>query len=155
MLIDNNCYPDNNIGKILGTLFGGILIGVILTAVVAFLMFKRMQTKIKMREEPSVSFANDTLYSSAIVVEREDITGYQANDKKRKVVNVLPYACSEKGTVYSFVNRKPIIEQPTTEGVYNHLREEEKNDNEHDDNYDHACAASYLGTEPSVYSNMP
>ncbi|XP_052678267.1 prion-like-(Q/N-rich) domain-bearing protein 25 [Crassostrea angulata] len=146
----NNCYQDNNIGKILGTLFGGILIGVILTAVVAFLMFKKMQTKIKMREEPSVSFANDAVYSSAIVVEREDITGSQANAKEQKVVNVLPYACSEKGAVYSFVKGKP-----TTEGVYNHLREEEKHDYEHDDNYDHACAASYLGTEPSVYSNMP
>lgn len=141
---------DNNIGKILGTLFGGIIIGVILTAVVAFLMFKKMQTKIKMREEPSVAFANDALYSSAIAVEREDITGSQANEKKRKVVNVLP-----KGAVYSFVNRKPRIEQPTTEGVYNHLREEEKHDIEDDDNYDHACAASYLGTEPSIYSNMP
>lgn len=34
------------------------------------------------REEPSVSFANDVIYSSAIDVEREDITGSQANDKK-------------------------------------------------------------------------
>eukprot|EP00105_Crassostrea_gigas_P035961 XP_019920109.1 PREDICTED: uncharacterized protein LOC109617794 isoform X1 [Crassostrea gigas] len=138
-------------------MFGGILIGVILTAVVAFLMFKKMQTKIKMRyiEEPSVAFANNALYSSAIVVEREDITGSQANDKRRKVVNVLPYACSEKGAGYRFVNRKPRVEQPTTEDVCSHLREQEKHDNENDDNYDHACAASYLGTEPSVYSNMP
>uniref|UniRef100_A0A8W8M2Z5 Uncharacterized protein n=1 Tax=Magallana gigas TaxID=29159 RepID=A0A8W8M2Z5_MAGGI len=103
-----------------------------------------------MREQPSVSFANDVLYSSAIVVECEDITGSQANAKEQKVVNVLPYACSGKGAVYSFVKGKP-----TTEGVYNHLREEEKHDYEHDDNYDHACAASYLGTEPSVYSNTP
>nr|XP_034306362.1 uncharacterized protein LOC105333042 [Crassostrea gigas] len=147
---------DNNIGKILGTLFGGILIGVILTAVVAFLMFKKMQTKIRKREEPSVSFANDVIYSSAIVVERGDITGSQANYAKRKVVNALPYACAEKGAVYSLVTSKPSVEHPTTEGVYNHLREQEKkDDNEHNDNYDHACAASYLGTEPSVYSNMP
>eukprot|EP00105_Crassostrea_gigas_P006140 XP_011419962.1 PREDICTED: uncharacterized protein LOC105322777 [Crassostrea gigas] len=132
-----------------------MLIGVILTTVVAFLVFQKMRTKLKKREEPSVSFANDVIYSSANVVERGDITGSQAKDKERKVVNVLPYACSGKGAVYNFVNRKPIIEQPTTEGVYNHLREEEKHDNEHDDNYDHACAASYLGTEPSVYSNMP
>lgn len=146
---------DNNIGKILGTLFGGMLIGVILTAVIALLVFQKLRTKLKKKEEPSVSFANDALYSSAIVVEREDITGSQANDKKQKVINVLPYACSEKGAVYSFVNRKPIIEQPTTEGGYNHLREEENHDNEHDDNYDHACAASYLDTEHSVYCNMP
>uniref|UniRef100_K1PT89 Uncharacterized protein n=1 Tax=Magallana gigas TaxID=29159 RepID=K1PT89_MAGGI len=105
--------------------------------------------------QPSVAFANNALYSSAIVVEREDITGSQANDKRRKVVNVLPYACSEKGAGYRFVNRKPRVEQPTTEDVCSHLREQEKHDNENDDNYDHACAASYLGTEPSVYSNMP
>lgn len=73
--------------------------------------------------------------------------------KQPKVENVSPYNCSEKVAVYSFVKRKPRIEQPTTEGVYNHLHEQEKHDN--DDNYDHACAASYLGTEPSVYSNMP
>lgn len=100
-------------------------------------------------------FSNDALYSFVNVVEREDITGHQENDKKRKVVNLLPYACSERGEVYSFVNRKPRIEQPTTEGVYNHLHEQEKHDNDNDDNYDHACAASYLGTEPSVYSNVP
>lgn len=155
VLLDLECIQDNSIGQILGTLFGGILIGVILTAVIAFLIFKKIRTKIKKREEPIVMFANDAIYSSANVVEREDITGFQANNKKRKFVNLFPYACSEKGAVYSFVNRKPRIEQPTTEGVYNHLHEQEKHDNDDDDNYDHACAASYLDTEPSVYSNMP
>uniref|UniRef100_A0A8W8M194 Uncharacterized protein n=1 Tax=Magallana gigas TaxID=29159 RepID=A0A8W8M194_MAGGI len=114
-----------------------------------------MRTKLKKREEPSVSFANDVIYSSANVVEREDITVSQATEREQKVVNVLPYACSGKGAVYSLVTRKPSVEHPTTEGVYNHLHEQEKHYNEHDDNYDHACAASYLGTEPSVYSNMP
>lgn len=33
------------------------------------------------------------------------------------------------------------------EDVYNHLREEEKHETD-DDHYDHACAASCLGTEP-------
>lgn len=50
MLIDNNCYKDNSIGRILGILFGGIIIGVILTAVVAFLIFKKLRTKIKKRK---------------------------------------------------------------------------------------------------------
>lgn len=52
------------------------------------------------------------------------------------------------------MTRNSRIEQPS-EDVYNHLREEEKHEPD-DDNYDHACAASYLGREPpSIYSSIP
>lgn len=53
------------------------------------------------------------------------------------------------------MTRNTRIEQHM-EDVYNHLREEKKHETD-DDHYDHACAASYLGTKepPRIYSSIP
>lgn len=72
----------------------------------------------------------------------------------KKVVNVSPITCQERGPIYSSMTRNTRIEQPS-EDVYNHLREEEKQETD-DDHYDHACAASCLDTEPpSIYFSIP
>lgn len=47
--------------------------------------YNKLEQTFFKREEPSVSFANDAIYSSAIVVEREDVTCSQANEKKVEV----------------------------------------------------------------------
>lgn len=72
----------------------------------------------------------------------------------KKVVIASSITGQERCPIYSSMTRNTRIEQPS-EDVYNHLREEEEHDTV-DDNYDRACAASCLGTEPpSIYSAIP
>lgn len=72
----------------------------------------------------------------------------------KRVVTVSSITGQERCPIYSSMTRNTRSERPK-EDVYNHLREEEKHDTD-DDHYDHACAASCLGTEPpSIYSSIP
>ena len=70
---------------------------------------------------------------------------------KRKVVNVPPYV-SDKTPEYGNISQTSVTR---TEDIYNHLNEKEEQDGE--DNYDHACAATGLtrgGCFDSDYSSM-
>nr|XP_022300013.1 uncharacterized protein LOC111108428 isoform X3 [Crassostrea virginica] len=143
---------ESNVGRTLGALLGGVLLGVLIT-VIGFIIYKRRKNPNKRhREEPQVVFADNNAYGVATKMERNVVNDSSGNKNKRKVVNVSPYAPSDETPEYGNVSQTSVTR---TEDIYNHLNEKEEQDGE--DNYDHACAATGLsrgGYFDSDYSSM-
>lgn len=133
-----------NIGHILGALFGGLLLGVILTTATAVIIYRRSRSHVRKREKPSV-FDND---SYAKVVEHNDSQIVQTKDKTQ---GVYPYSCFEDTSVYNLPSDKPENEQ-TQDTVYNHLHKQVKQNGV--DYYDHAGAAPGHIGDMSDYSHL-
>ncbi|XP_052680132.1 uncharacterized protein LOC128160862 [Crassostrea angulata] len=132
-----------NIGITLGTLFGGFILGVIVTAVATTLMYRRLKCRTPNRKEPDVMFVEN----------REDGTADGAqisftNNKKQIVATLSPYSFAKETQGYNLSSKQ---EDERTDDVYNHLHEQKEQD---DDNYDHACAVPNLITDLSDYSNI-
>ncbi|XP_065937871.1 uncharacterized protein [Magallana gigas] len=137
---------DVNIEVTLGTLFGGFILGVIVSAVATILLYKRLKFRITNREDFRVMFADN----------RDGCAGFDdsgarisdRNDIKQKVATLSPFSLAETQG-YNLSSKQ---EDERTEDVYNHLREQTK---EHDDDtYDHACAVPNHSTDLSDYSNI-
>nr|XP_034330407.1 uncharacterized protein LOC105332499 [Crassostrea gigas] len=139
---------ETKIGTTLGALFGGLLLGVILTTVAVAIIYRRSKTRVNKREEPTVAFADNNRYSLAKIVDHGTFQNIQSKDKKREV---SPYACSKETWIYDNVYSKPRNRQ-TQEAIYNHLHEQVKQDD--DDYYDHACAASAHIRDMEDYSHV-
>uniref|UniRef100_A0A8W8LU31 EB domain-containing protein n=1 Tax=Magallana gigas TaxID=29159 RepID=A0A8W8LU31_MAGGI len=117
-------YTNN--GVTLGTLFGGLILGVIVIAVITTLTYRRLKFPTRKM--------NLTLCLQTI-------------EHTQKVATV---------SIYSFAKEMPGCNLPgkqqneRTEDVYNHLHEQTEHD---DDTYDHACTAPNHGTDLSEYSH--
>lgn len=133
---------DTNIGVTLGTLFGGFTLGVVVTAVVTTLMYRRLIFRTRKREEPNVMFADNRTYGGA-----SDAQISFTNSKKQNVATLSPYSFAKDTQGYDLSSKQ----DERTEDVYNHLREQTEQDG---DTYDHACAAQNHGTDLSDYSNV-
>lgn len=136
---------DANIGTSLGALFGGLVLGVILTTATVMIMYRRSKKNVNKREEFKVTFADNETYSSAKVV---DPNAIQTKNGKRELST---YPDSEETSVYNNVYGKQKNGQ-TQDDVYNHLHEQGKQDNV--DYYDHACAASANIGDIGDYSHL-
>nr|XP_034306696.1 uncharacterized protein LOC109620881 [Crassostrea gigas] len=137
---------DVNIGVTLGTLFGGFILGVIVTAVATILMYKRLKFRITNREDLGVMFADNRKYGCAGF----DDSGARIsnrNDIKQNVSTLSPFSFAETQG-YNVSSKQ---EDERTDDVYNHLREQTEHD---DDTYDHACAVPNHSTDLSDYSNI-
>lgn len=146
-----------NIGLILGALLGGLLLGVVMTAGFGFVMYKRFRSHIEQRKDPRVMFSmndtyNRTKYDDIHPHNTEEPHVHQDKQMTRRLVNVSPLTRSEDLPEYSNIAEKHNV-MKVTDDVYNHLNEKDKNQD--DDNYDHACAATTSGHvhELSEYSN--
>lgn len=132
-----------NIGITLGTLFGGFILGVIVTAVVATLMYRRLKCRTLNRKEPDVMFEENREYGTT--------DGAQisfTNNKKQNVATLSPYSFAKETQGYNLSSKQ---EDERTDDVYNHLHEQTE---QNDDNYDHACAVNNHITDLSDYSNI-
>lgn len=138
----NSQQHDTNIGVTLGTLFGGFTLGVIVTAVVTTLMYRRLKFRTRKREEPDVMFAENRTYDGA-----SDAQISFTNSKKQNVATLSPYSFAKETQGYNMSSKQ----DERTEDVYNHLREQTEQDG---DTYDHACAAQNHSTDLSDYSNL-
>nr|XP_034330406.1 uncharacterized protein LOC105322814 isoform X7 [Crassostrea gigas] len=123
------------IGTTLGALFGGILLGVILTTATVAIIYRRSKNHVNKREELNVTFSDSDACSSAKVAGPNSFQNIQTKAKER---DVSPYSCSEETSNYNNMYGKPRNGQ-TQNDVYNHLNEQGKQDDA--DYYDHACAA--------------
>ncbi|XP_052680128.1 uncharacterized protein LOC128160859 [Crassostrea angulata] len=138
---EKKCYKDTN-GVTLGTLFGGLMLGVIVIAVITTLTYRRLKFPTRKIQDPDVKFADNRTYGTA----RGCQTSF-LNNTKQKVATV---------SIYSFAKETPGCNLPgkqqneRTEDVYNHLHEQTEHD---DDTYDHACTAPNHGTDLSEYSH--
>ncbi|XP_052680130.1 uncharacterized protein LOC128160860 [Crassostrea angulata] len=145
--IDLSCEKNVNIGVTLGTLFGGFILGVIVTAVATILMHKRLKFGITNREDLSVMFADNRKYGCAGF----DDSGARIsnrNDIKQNVATLSPFSFAKETQGYNLSSKQ---EDESAEDVYNQLREQTEHD---DDTYDHACAAPNHSTDLSDYSNI-
>lgn len=134
--------------SIFGALFGGLLLGVILTTAAVVIIYRRSNTHVKNREERKPTFADN--YSSAKVVDHSDL---ELQDFRTKNITqeVSPYSCLGETSVYDHASEKPINGQ-TQNNVYNHLHGQVKQD---DINYyDHACASSVQNGDMGDYSHL-
>ncbi|XP_078339752.1 uncharacterized protein LOC144627246 [Crassostrea virginica] len=142
-----------NVGSTVGALIGGVLLGVLITTVVGFIIYKRSgkYPNTRQREEPRVVFADNNAYGEA-KIDRNVGNASRGNENKRKVVNVPPYAPSDETPENGNISQTSVTR---TEDIYNHLNEKEDQDGE--DDYDHACAATGPwrgGYFDSDYSSM-
>lgn len=131
----------SNIGPILGALFGGLILGVILTTVAVMIISRRSKKHVNKREELNVTFAEGE--SSAKIVDHSHNQNVQTKYKTREI---SPYSCSEEKSIH-----KPRNGQ-TQDDVYNHLHEQVKRDDA--DYYDHACTNSADIEDMSDYSHL-
>lgn len=131
----------SNIGPILGALFGGLILGVILTTVAVMIISRRSNKHVNKREELNVTFAEGE--SSAKIVDHSHNQNVQTKYKTREI---SPYSCSEEKSIH-----KPRNGQ-TQDDVYNHLHEQVKRDDA--DYYDHACTNSADIEDMSDYSHL-
>nr|XP_034330405.1 uncharacterized protein LOC105322814 isoform X6 [Crassostrea gigas] len=128
-------HQEAKIGTTLGALFGGILLGVILTTATVAIIYRRSKNHVNKREELNVTFSDSDACSSAKVAGPNSFQNIQTKAKER---DVSPYSCSEETSNYNNMYGKPRNGQ-TQNDVYNHLNEQGKQDDA--DYYDHACAA--------------
>lgn len=133
---------ETNIGATLGALFGGLLLGVILTTAVVMIIYRRLKKDVNKREL-NVTFAGSD--SNAKFVGLSDL---QTKDKTQEV---SPYSCLRETSVYDHASENPINGQ-TQDDVYNHLHEQGKQDNVN--YYDHTCATTAHNGDMSDYSHL-
>lgn len=127
--LENN----ENIGGILGALFGGLLLGFIITTGIGFIMHRRFRLIIQKRTDQKLMHSKNKTCNRTIDT---DIT---QQDKQRQVLNVPPLTRSEQSPEYSNTSGQQNT-VTVTDDVYNHLNEEEETQD--GDTYDHACAAT-------------
>lgn len=141
----------DNMGPILGALFGGLLLGVIITSGTVYLIYKRSQFK---RKEPGVMFAVNATHGGVKdddTIQNKSSTN-QNKVKQKRVLNVSPISRSEESSQYS---NSPGKQSAVTDkdDVYNHLNE--KRETEDENTYDHACAAAGKGhRDLDDYNNL-
>ncbi|XP_065937865.1 multiple epidermal growth factor-like domains protein 6 isoform X2 [Magallana gigas] len=132
-----------NIGVTVGSLFGGFILGVIVTAVLTTLMYRRLNIRAPNRKEPDAMFVANRECGAA--------GGAQisfTNNKKQNVATLSPYSFAKETQGYNLSGKQ---EDERADDVYNHLHEQTEQD---DDDYDHACAVTNHITDLSDYSNI-
>lgn len=135
---------ESNIGSTLGALFGGLLLGVVLTTVSVMIFYWRSKKHVKKREELNITFAEKE--SSAKNVEH-----HQNVETKYKMREKPPYSSSEEKSINDHASGKIKNGQPQDD-VYNHLHEQVKRGDA--DDYDHTCAYSAQIGDMSDYSHL-
>lgn len=139
------CHEEEtNVGTTLGALFGGLLLGVVLTTVAVMIIYWRSKQHVNKREEPQVTFAENE--SSAKIVD------HQQNVQTEYITQEIPpYSCSEEKSIYDNASGKTKNGQ-TQDDVYNHIHEQVKRDDAN--YYDHICANSAHIGDMSDYSHL-
>lgn len=131
----------NNMGPILGALFGGLLLGVFLASGIIYYMYRRSFHSNNKRKQPGVLYAVNDTYKDA----RDDNTVLNKvsskinKEKQKKVLNVSPLTRSQESPEYCNTSGKQSA-AALMDDVYNHLNEIKETVNEN--TYDHACAVS-------------
>lgn len=139
------CHEEeNNVGATIGALFGGLLLGVVLTTVAVAIIYLRSKQHVTKREEPKVTFAEND--SSAKIVDHQ-----QNVQTEYKTQEIPPYSSSEEKSIYDYASGKTKNGQ-TQDDVYNHIHEQVKRDDA--DYYDHTCANSAHIGDMSDYSHL-
>lgn len=151
--INNTCYPvnkgkeyraDGNNKSLLGAIFGGLLAGVVIVTVTAFLIYKRFCHNDTTRKEPVIHFEkNDTKRV-------DDNATPLIENKQENVANKSRPDHSEEAVDYSHIydeTRNAL----TQDDIYHHLNEE-KEQKQDDNNYNHASAAVDHVTNLNEYS---
>lgn len=135
---------DGNNKSLLGAIFGGLLAGVVIVTVTAFLIYKRFCHNDTTRKEPVIHFEkNDTKRV-------DDNATPLIENKQENVANKSRPDHSEEAVDYSHIydeTRNAL----TQDDIYHHLNEE-KEQKQDDNNYDHASAAVDHVTNLNEYS---
>uniref|UniRef100_A0A8W8IY64 EGF-like domain-containing protein n=1 Tax=Magallana gigas TaxID=29159 RepID=A0A8W8IY64_MAGGI len=108
---------ETNIGNTLGALFGGLLLGVILTTVAAVFTYRRSKTHVNKRDELNVKFSDNDA-----VVDPNAFQNIHTKDGKQEV---SPYSGSEETSMHNNVYEK-LRNGQTQDDVQNHLYEQLK-----------------------------
>lgn len=137
---------ETNIGATLGALFGGLLLGVVLTTVAVMIIYWRFKKHVNKREELNVTCTFAENESSSKIVDH-----HQNVQTKHKTQKIPPYSCSEEKSIYNHASGK-LRNGQTQDDVYNHLQEQVKPDDA--DYYDHTCANSAHIGNMSDYSHL-
>ncbi|XP_065925084.1 prion-like-(Q/N-rich) domain-bearing protein 25 [Magallana gigas] len=115
-------HQEANIGTTLGALFGGLLLGMILTTVVLVIIYRRSKAYVNKRDEFNVKFSDNDACSSAKVVDPNAFQNMHTKDEKREI---SPYSCSEETSMHNNVYEK-LKNGQTQDDVNNHLYEKLK-----------------------------
>lgn len=112
------CHEEEtNIGNTLGALFGGLLLGVILTTVAVVFTYRRSKTHVNKRDELNVKFSDNDA-----VVDPNAFQNIHTKDGKQEV---SPYSGSEETSMHNNVYEK-LRNGQTQDDVQNHLYEQLK-----------------------------
>ncbi|XP_062578805.1 uncharacterized protein LOC134240738 isoform X2 [Saccostrea cucullata] len=135
----------NGLGATIGAVFGGFFIGVVLSALITYLISRRYMASIHKRDEISIKFDRHSAHIAPISENNPSQSAKVTEQTyQRKVVNVPPYSPSMESPTYSNV-KEAKTSKMKEEDVYNHLHEKE--DEKTENVYNHASCSSGQTTE--------
>ncbi|XP_062598962.1 uncharacterized protein LOC134260415 [Saccostrea cucullata] len=145
---------DNAVSVTIGAVFGGLILGIVLTIVIGNIYQHIRYGKFKTKDNSRAAVFNNATYETETDVLQNNPTEHRINE--RKVVNVLPFAHSDdsqkNGNVQKDIKGSP-ENIDVNNDVYNHLHEKEEN-SDFVENYDHAHGNINREIEESDYSNL-
>ncbi|XP_062598956.1 uncharacterized protein LOC134260412 isoform X2 [Saccostrea cucullata] len=138
-------------GLTAGAVFGGLILGVVLTVITVTIYHHIRRRETKERKYPKIALYNNTS-------EEAEIDAPQSNSRtnERKIVNVSPFAHSVDLPTKRNVQeggKRTMMNDVVNNDVYNHLHEKEASPDV-DDTYDHAHGNLDNLMEESDYSNL-
>ncbi|XP_062600467.1 uncharacterized protein LOC134262089 isoform X5 [Saccostrea cucullata] len=145
---------ENTVSVTIGAVFGGLILGIVLTVVVGNIYQHIRYGKLKTKDNSRAAVFNNATYETETDVLQNNLTEHRINE--RKVVNVPPFAHSDDSQNNRNV-QKDIKNSPenidVNNNVYNHLHEKEEN-SDIVENYDHAHGNINREIDESDYSNL-
>ncbi|XP_062570586.1 uncharacterized protein LOC134232603 isoform X3 [Saccostrea cucullata] len=147
---------NNAASVIVGSIFGGLILGVILTVLTVniYQNIRYGKTKTEEKECREIAVFNNTTYETETDASLRIPAVHRTNDSERKVVNVPPFAHSVEFRTPKNVqetNKSLMANRDVNVDVYNHLHEKEDCNEE---NYDHLRGNLDHENEESDYSNL-
>ncbi|XP_062589379.1 uncharacterized protein LOC134251030 [Saccostrea cucullata] len=145
---------NNAASVIVGSIFGGLILGVILTVLTVFIYqnIRNGKTKTEEKECREVAVFNNTTFETETDASQRIPEVHRTNE--RKVVNVPPFAHSVEFSTTKNVqetNKSLMVNRDVNVDVYNHMHEKEEYI---DENYDHLQGNLDHENEESDYSNL-
>ncbi|XP_062568861.1 tenascin-like, partial [Saccostrea cucullata] len=135
----------NGLGATIGSVFGGFFLGVVFSALIAYLISRRYKTSMPKRDETSIKFDRHSAHIAPMSESNRTQSAKNTEQTyKRKIVNVPPYSPSMESPTYSNV-KEAKTSQMKEDDVYNHLHEKE--DEETENVYNQASCSSGQTTE--------
>ncbi|XP_062598926.1 uncharacterized protein LOC134260370 isoform X2 [Saccostrea cucullata] len=157
---DSECsLQDRVVGLMVGAVFGGLILGIVLTVlgVICYKNIRNGKPKNAKKDDQTAVVFNNTSYETERGADQNRFAEQRTNEKQ--IVNVPPFAHSvdlpgTKNARTHHGNKSSMMKSyDVNDDVYNHLHEKEE-DSENDETYDHAHGNINSAMDDSDYSNL-